>query len=113
MIYRAELPPHPCLLPLQCKDCWGPISHPVAQREERGEKGMALPFLLLRAWEAHASQQGTEEGLCKPKMLFFPFDFPGAPRQLQILAPRALQVNKTSEGWAGGAGRKPTHVGAE
>lgn len=79
MIYRAELPPHPCLLPLQCKDCWGPISHPVAQREERGEKGMALPFLLLRAWEAHASQQGTEEGLCKPKMLFFPFDFPGAP----------------------------------
>lgn len=40
---------------------------------------MALPFLLLRAWEAHASQQGSEEGLSKPKMLFFPFDFPGAP----------------------------------
>lgn len=62
--------------------------------EKKGEKGPALPFLLLAAWEAHASQRGSEEGPSKPKMLFFPFDFHELPRRSQLLAPRASRRTK-------------------
>jgi len=53
-----------------------------------------------------ASQDAPRLG--KPKMLFFPFDFQELP-----LGPQSFTVNKTSEAQAGGAGRKPAHVGAE
>lgn len=53
-----------------------------------------------------ASQDTPRLG--KPKMLFFPFDFQELP-----LGPQSFTANKTSEARAGGAGRKPAHVGAE
>lgn len=52
----------------------------------------------LASWDAPC--------LDKPKMLFFPFDFQELP-----LGPQSFMANKTSEARAGGAGRKPAHVG--
>lgn len=113
MIYRAELLPHPCL-PLQCKkDCWGPISHPVGRERSGGKREWPFPSSFSELGKPMHLSRGARRASASPRCCSFPLIFQELPHQSQILAPRASQANKTSEGWAGGTGRKPTHVGAE